>query len=80
MGSYNVGNLLEMIAPYASNGSGDSYVVKKRPLNFQSGEAAHKASPVLRHEHFVHKNGVKNFGFGENGVFMEAPSDLGNAS
>jgi hypothetical protein len=68
-------NLLETMAEM-ENGE-PFYMVGKRPLDFASGGSLEKASPVARHEHFVHVNGVDNAGFGPNGIFREDPSKLG---
>jgi hypothetical protein len=71
-------NLLETMAEM-ENGE-PFYMVGKRPLHSTGGEKLNKWSPGARHEHFVHSDGVNNFGFAGDGEFSESPSVLGEYS
>ena len=53
-----------------------SYMIGQRALNSAGGGAAYKVSPGIGHEHFIHSDGVGNFGFGPAGIFTEQPSAL----
>lgn len=78
MGKNDIGGILGLLTQ--EEGEEPFYMAGKRPLHSPGGEKLNKWSPGARHEHFIHSDGVNNFGFAGDGEFSDPPSTLGEYS